>query len=672
MLCSLRKAALDPGLSRVLVRLASKRFLPSAEAAQRNRSAKVTYGAVGAVTAATVISGWASNPAVECEGKHTYSRGGRWVEVGDATSFQPGEVYHLPVEEGHSILLARSNRGRLYATGSKCTYKGCDLKDGLFVNDTVTCPKHDAAYDIATGVPVRGPGLEGLCTYRVEERRDGKVYVDIPKKQDMWVQGETVAMAKRDPRNKQVFAIVGGGAAAASACEAMRQNGYTGRIVMVTREAHLPYDRPELSKRLDPAREPTRLYLRNTEFYEKYGIEVLTSSTVVNVDTKGKNITIEGPQGVRSQLDYDKCLYAAGADPVVPDILGSDADNVHYLRTAEDATRIADSLRVGHKVLIIGSGFIAMEMASALENKGLDIAIVGHDRRPLERILGRKVARFFSAGLEANKMKYYGNSEVRLFRYTKDLHGEASSGDTVNGCELTDGEVLAVDVVIVGIGADPNTEPLKGVELLPDGSVPTDPYLAVVMPDGSSNDSLYAAGDVASYPDVKTGDLTRVQHWDVAMQQGRVAAANMTGSSRPYVTSPFFWTTLFGRSLQYVGNTGGREQSEHFDDVYIEGAVDKCNFVAFYCKGDSVVAAATVGRDPVASGVEEMMNRGKMPKTSELKLGICNAEDIMKRLHKLDKEKPKRLVRRRAESEEIAEAPEDVDSSIEDARQHAV
>ncbi|KAF4718582.1 Apoptosis-inducing factor 3, partial [Perkinsus olseni] len=515
MLCSLRKAALDPGLSRVLVRLASKRFLPSAEAAQRNRSAKVTYGAVGAVTAATVISGWASNPAVECEGKRRtvydrvlrhYSRinedlsralgrgvgafygslvppnhylssvlvwfvveGGRWVEVGDATSFQPGEVYHLPVEEGHSILLARSNRGRLYATGSKCTYKGCDLKDGLFVNDTVTCPKHDAAYDIATGVPVRGPGLEGLCTYRVEERRDGKVYVDIPKKQDMWVQGETVAMAKRDPRNKQVFAIVGGGAAAASACEAMRQNGYTGRIVMVTREAHLPYDRPELSKRLDPAREPTRLYLRNTEFYEKYGIEVLTSSTVVNVDTKGKNITIEGPQGVRSQLDYDKCLYAAGADPVVPDILGSDADNVHYLRTAEDATRIADSLRVGHKVLIIGSGFIAMEMASALENKGLDIAIVGHDRRPLERILGRKVARFFSAGLEANKMKYYGNSEVRLFRYTKecvqfrsDLHGEASSGDTVNGCELTDGEVLAVDVVIVGIGADPNTEPLKG------------------------------------------------------------------------------------------------------------------------------------------------------------------------------------------------------------------
>ncbi|KAF4723745.1 Apoptosis-inducing factor 3, variant 2 [Perkinsus olseni] len=169
-----------------------------------------------------------------------------------------------------------------------------------------------------------------------------------------------------------------------------------------------------------------------------------------------------------------------------------------------------------------------------------------------------------------------------------------------------------------------------------------------------------------------SGDLTRVQHWDVAMQQGRVAAANMTGSSRPYVTSPFFWTTLFGRSLQYVGNTGGREQSEHFDDVYIEGAVDKCNFVAFYCKGDSVVAAATVGRDPVASGVEEMMNRGKMPKTSELKLGICNAEDIMKRLHKLDKEKPKRLVRRRAESEEIAEAPEDVDSSIEDARQHAV
>ncbi|KAF4715400.1 Apoptosis-inducing factor 3, partial [Perkinsus olseni] len=342
MLCSLRRAALDPGLSRVLVRLASKRFLPSAEAAQRNRSAKVTYGAVGAVTAATVISGWASNPAVECEDKHTYSRGGRWVEVGDATSFQPGEVYHLPVEEGHSILLARSNRGQLYATGSKCTYKGCDLKDGLFVNDTVACPKHDAAYDIATGVPVRGPGLEGLCTYRVEERRDGKVYVDIPKKEDMWVQGETVAMAKRDPRNKQVFAIVGGGAAAASACEAMGQNGYTGRIVMVTREAHLPYDRPELSKRLDPARDPTRLYLRESGFYEKYGIEVLTSSTVVSVDTKGKNITIEGPQGMRSQLDYDKCLYAAGADPVVPDVLGSDADNVHYLRTAEDATRIAD------------------------------------------------------------------------------------------------------------------------------------------------------------------------------------------------------------------------------------------------------------------------------------------------------------------------------------------
>ncbi|KAF4677817.1 Apoptosis-inducing factor 3 [Perkinsus chesapeaki] len=659
MLSSLRRAVLgSAAVLRTSIRPASTVCHHHTNGSWEARgSGAFAYGLCGVVAAAVAgatMGGLITNRPVECdEAKLAYSKGGKWVEVGDASNFRSGEMYLLMVDGEHSILLFRSNKGHLHATGSRCTYKGCSLKEGLFVNDTVVCPMHDAAYDVATGIPIRGPGLDGLASYRVEERRDGKVYVDVPKSRDMWAGGrEPVPMAQRDPRNKEVFAIVGGGAAAASACEAMRYNGYTGRIVMITREAHLPYDRPELSKRLDPARDATKLYLRTPEFYERHGVEVITNTTVVGVDDEGKEIDMLTAEGERKQLVYDKCLYAAGADPIVPDVLGSDAENIHFLRTAEDATRIADSLRVGHKVLIIGSGFIAMEMASALEDKGVDVAIVGHDGKPLERILGKKVARFFSSGLEANKMKYYGNSEVRLFRYTKDLHGEGSSGDTINGCELTDGAVLPVDVVIVGIGTDPNTEPVKGVDLLPDGSLPTDPYLAVVMPGGTSSDSLYAAGDVASCPDAKTGDLTRVQHWDVAMQQGRVAAGNMAGRHARYMTSPFFWTTLFGRSLQYVGNTGGREQSDHFDDVYIEGDVDKCNFVAFYCKGDTVVAAATVGRDPVASVVEEMMNRQKMPKTSELKLGICNADDITRRLHKLDKEKPKRLKRRVAEGEE--------------------
>ena len=526
------------------------------------------------------------------------------VLVGKETDFVSGELYEVPVGDDRHVLVSRRD-GKLFAVGSRCSHYGYPLVKGVLSGNEVVCPLHDAAFDVLTGRPVRGPGLDAIPTYPVRVK-GGDVFVTVPTKN--FVAKTSVTMAKRDLKNSSVYVIVGGGAAGLSAAETLRYEGYTGRIVLISAENHLPYDRPVLSKKLPVRGKIDGLFLRSRAHLEETaGIELRLGTTVDSVDIANKSLILSSGG---EPLRFDKCLIATGGKPRELCIPGAGASNVYVLRTIDDALALGEFVK-GQKIAIVGGSFIGMEIASTLVGKGVDVTIVSKTSVPYEGVFGKKIGAFFANLLDEREIKWVGNSTVKIFRRDSD------SG-LVNAIELDDGDVLPVDAVVVGAGVIPNVP--ANIPLAADGSVRANPFLEFA-PD------FFVAGDICTFPYVKTGTDLRVEHWDVAVQQGRVAARNMLGQHVPYADIPYFWTMVFGKSLRYVGHL-----DTQFDSVFIEGDITKGEFVAFYILGGKIAAVATVGKDPVAVACGELMRRKMMPSPAELQLGTINSDGILQRL----------------------------------------
>ena len=546
------------------------------------------------------------------------------VSVGKDSEFASGELYEVPVGDDKHVLLSR-HEGKLYAVGSKCSHYGYSLAKGVKCENEVVCPLHDATFDIKTGKPIRGPGLDAIPTYPVRVSKSGEVFVSIPS--SSFPAKVPMQMSKRDPKNKTTYVIVGGGAAGLTAAETLRQEGFTGRILLVSAENHLPYDRPVLSKKLPIKGKIDGLYLRDAKHFDAADIEVRLGTKVDSVDAKSKIVRIGS-----ESIAYDKVLVATGGRPRELFIPGSDAKNVFLLRTIEDALAINDfAAEKGQRVVIIGGSFIGMEIASTLIQKGVDVTVVAKTSVPYERVFGKKVGAFFANLLSEREIRYLGNASAKIIRVDRDT-------GAVNAVELDDGDVLPADAVIIGAGVIPNC-PVEGLTLTSEGAIACTPFL-----NAKDNQDLFAAGDICSFPYVKTGQDLRVEHWDVAMQQGRVAAMNMLGKHVPFNEIPYFWTMVFGKSLRYVGNVGS--EGVAFDNVIIEGDLAKGEFVAFYTKGDRIAAVATVGRDPVAVACGQLMRLGLMPSVAEIQLGVVNSANILDRVKDINDGKQKvRLVK---------------------------
>jgi len=491
---------------------------------------------------------------------------------------------------------------------------------------TVTCPLHDATFDLRTGRVVRGPSIDGIAAYKTEVR-DGVVYAEVPV---AIVEGTgkhqkvVREMAKRDGKDKRVFALVGSGPASLAAAETLRQEGFKGRIVMITKEPHLPYDRVVLSKNFDKTAE--QLQLRQPAFFEEWGIEMVMEATVTCVDAEAQEVrylpkdqaaVLPKDHQQETVLKYDRVLVATGGTPRKLFIPGSTLGKIYTLRTPEDAAEIAKHAKKGNKIVVVGGSFIGMEVASQMKKKGCDVAVVAMETVPFERVLGKKVGASFARLLQKEGIEWFGSAQVRLFR----------GNDNVNGVELEDGEVLAADCVIVGAGVLPNTRFVKGVSLDKNGALVVGPLL-----NAEHAPTFFSAGDVCSFPAIATGTRVRIEHWDVATQQGRVAAKNMLGQYTPFTTTPFFWSQVLGKNLRFVGHA-----PEMLDRVIIEGDAAGMEFISYYTQDDEIRAVATVNRDPVAVAVAELMRRGKMPKVSELMLGTVNGDVIIQRLKDLSK-----------------------------------
>ena len=547
------------------------------------------------------------------------------VMIGKESEFVDGELYEVPVGDDKHVLVSR-HEDKLYAVGSKCSHYGYPLAKGVKCENEVVCPLHDATFDIKTGKPIRGPGLDAIPTYPVRISRSGEVFVSVPS--GMFPSKVPAKLAKRDPTNLTTFVVVGGGAAGLTAVETLREEGFTGRLVLISAENHLPYDRPVLSKKLPLRGKIDGLYLRDAAHFQSADIEVVLGKKVDSIDTTLKTVNF-GSESIK----YDKVLVATGGTPRDLFIPGSDAKNVFRLRSIDDALAINEfAAEKGQRVVVIGGSFIGMEIASTLIQKGVDVTVVAKTSVPYERVLGKKVGAFFANLLSERDIKYMGNAAAKLIRVDRDTN-------SVIAVELDDGDVIPADAVIVGAGVVPNCPVDAKISLLADGSIPCSPFL-----NSKADKDVFAAGDVCSFPYVKTGEELRVEHWDVAMQQGRTAAKNMLGKNIPFNEIPYFWTMVFGKSLRYVGNVGS--EGATFDNVIIEGDLAKGEFVAYYTKKDRIAAVATVGRDPVAVAVGQLMRTGLMPSVAEIQLGIVNAQTILDRVKEInDKKKKARLVK---------------------------
>ena len=514
--------------------------------------------------------------------------------VAKASDLRDGEMMQVSV--GRRTVLLLRVEGKFYALGAKCPHYGAPMAEGLLHGHRVLCPWHKSVLDALTGDLEDTPTLEALARFDARVQ-DGNVVVTVP---DRAPSERTMPMAGYDPAaDPRHFVILGGGAAGNAAAEALRQEGFEGRVTIITKEADLPYDRPQLSKDfLGSTEEVSDPTLRPAEFYEEHGIEVRTGCEVVAADVKARRL--EFADG--ASLDCDALLLATGGRPRRLSVEGGELENVFTLRSLADCRRIKEVAGPGKRAVVVGASFIGMETAASLARRGLSVTVIGREA-PFSRTLGPEIGRMFQ------EMHEEAGTTFRMGAGLKSFEGRRK----VEAVRLEDGTRVPADLVLEGVGIEPATDMLRGAALNEDGSVTVDAHLRVA-------EEVYAAGDVARFPDWRTGEPMRIEHWRLAQQHGRTAARNMVGRDAPFASAPFFWTNQGGPSLGYVGATRG------WDEIIYQGDPAERDFMAFYVKGGRIAAVAGLGRNVALCAALCLMEMDRMPAPDEVRGGAELAE----------------------------------------------
>jgi 3-phenylpropionate/trans-cinnamate dioxygenase ferredoxin reductase subunit len=370
----------------------------------------------------------------------------------------------------------------------------------------------------------------------------------------------------------ETFAIVGANLAGGRAAEALRERGFDGRVVLVGAEPDRPYERPPLSKPAFTRGEtpPEKVYLRPPEFYDEQRIELRLGARASALDPRSRSVLLEGGEAIR----YDKLLIATGTGVRRLAVPGVDLPGVHYLRTIRDAQAIGAELERAERVVVIGAGFIGAEMAATARVLGREVTLLEMLPVPLGRALGAEMG-----GLCAAIHRDHG-TDLRCGVQIAALRGSGRVEEVVLG----DGSTVPCDLCVVGVGVAPNVDWLSGSGIALENGVVVDERCRTSIPD------VYAAGDVASWPNPLLGERLRVEHYDNAQNQGIHAAASMLGAEEVYAPVPYFWSDQYELTLQYVGHARGGET------LALRGDVEGRSFTAFYLDGDRVRAAFVVGR----------------------------------------------------------------------------
>lgn len=500
------------------------------------------------------------------------------------------------------ILLAKVGK-QYIASAPKCTHYGAQLVKGVISpTGQVTCPWHGACFNLCQNGDIEdAPAWDALPTFKTIVR-DNDIYVCLPDINILKSGRRPPIFAKSNATADSHVVIVGGGASGYSTAECLRTYGFNGKITVISKENYYPIDRTKLSKAL--ITDPSEIEIRGQADIAKLGIDFIKNTTVSSIDTYNKTISLS----TGSTLNYTKLVLATGGSPKRLSLAGFDSENVYTLRTVDDTKKIVDSVSGGRKkVVVIGSSFIGLEIALPLA-KEHDVTVVGMEAAPLERVLGVKVG---------NAIKKLHEKAGIKFRLSAEIKGATASSGRVQSVQLGGEESLQADVVVLGVGVYPETSYFDNpatktsIQREKDGSIAVDGHMRV-----KGVENVYAVGDIAKFPYPQLSVTLRVEHWDVAMNQGRTAAQHIAkgDAAEPYNATLFFWSAQ-GSQLRYCGTTA---PPVGFDDVMIQGSLDDATFAALYLKEDKVVAVASMGYDPAVALSSQLMARGVMPSRSDL------------------------------------------------------
>jgi len=458
------------------------------------------------------------------------------------------------------VLLVRRGT-KVFAVGAHCTHYHGPLAEGIVVDDTVRCPWHHARFDLHTGEAIAAPAFDALACWEVEREGDT---VFVRRKR------EARKPSPRQVRGKppQRVVIVGGGAGGFAASEMLRREGYGGELVMLSNDSAAPVDRPNLSKDYLAGKAPEDwVPLRPESFYTDNRIDLRLNTEVTGIDVPGRAVVLAG--GGRET--YDRLLLATGAESVRLSIPGADQPHVFTLRSLADSRAIIAQASGARRAVVLGASFIGLEVAASLRARDIEVHVVAPEKRPMERILGPQLGDLIRSLHEEQGVIFH-------------LEDTAAAIER-NWVTLKSANTLEADLVVVGIGVRPRLSLAESAGLALDRGVSVSSYLE------TSAAGIFAAGDIARWPDPHSGENIRVEHWVVAERQGQTAARNMLGAGEKFTVVPFFWSQHYDVPIGYIGH------AESWDDIAVEGDVTAKDCLLRYKRNGRVLAVASIYRD---------------------------------------------------------------------------
>ena len=517
-------------------------------------------------------------------------------------------------QDDDSIILITRDEDEFSAFDGKCPHAGADLGEGLRCGNRVICPWHHGSFDSRDGTLLEPVAMRGLTQYELTDEGDS-LTVNTAAKIDKRV--------ANDKMTDTHTIIVGGGGAGFMTANQLRHTGYGGKITLISQDDKAPYNRPLLSKMfLAGKMDEKYLMLGGADWASNNNIDLRLQQTVSEVLPNARTIVITDADGKREEQTADFLVVATGAEPKIPPFKGAELDGVYTLRSMDDAKAIKNASDNKH-VVIVGTGFIGMEVASALMEAGkvASITVVGRNRRVMANIVSESVSNALIKLHEEKGVNFVFGTGVDEINAAKE--GTDNENSKVSSITLSDGSTLAADVVILGTGVAPRTELLNEVNA-PDG-VQVDEHLQL-------RDGVYALGDIAKATN-QMGRM-RIEHWRVALQHGLVTAAAILNEDNVNSLAeriPFFWTAQYGKSLRYSGHAATPDKGILF------GSPDKLDYIEYYFDDDGedtrASAASSLGRDKELIAFSELLRRGHAPTRAQINAGF----DIIEQAHALSR-----------------------------------
>jgi apoptosis-inducing factor 3 len=472
--------------------------------------------------------------------------------------------------DGEPVILVRKGE-QVFATGAVCTHYSGPLAEGLVVDETIRCPWHHARFDLRTGEAQGAPALNPVSCFNVV-RQDGVVSVNGTKTADFH------AAHKLNPSS---VVIIGAGAAGAACADMLRAKGYAGPVTLAGDEEPGPVDRPNLSKDfLAGTAGEDWIPLRTREYYESIKVDLFTGDPAVRISPGPHQVSLRSGR----TLSYGALLLATGAEPRSLPIEGADLLHVYRLRTLADSKAIIARAQEARSCAVIGSGFIGLEVAASLRHRGIAVSVIGQESVPLSRILGAELGRFIQKLHEQHGVRFFMDSKVRSIQAGR--------------VEVGDGQFVEADLVILGVGVSPRTALAEAAGMkVSDGVIVNDRLQ-------TSTDDVFAAGDMARYPEHVSGDAARIEHWVVAERQGQAVARSMLGIGGAYRDAPFFWSQHYDVTISYVGHAAS------WDSCEVKGDLEKHDACVIYRRQGKTIAIATMGRDRLSLRAEVALEQG--------------------------------------------------------------